>query len=296
MHSLSSIQPSQRSHRPCPASSRCWAARGAVRGRHLPPACPVGAAPGRPWSGGLGSAAAGDGRALRLHHRREGESGAAQGPALQPPRGAARGGAEPQRQLRARPSLAACPRPQPQEPELSSAATTERGAEGERDGAGRPHSAGSGRRPTAEPRGSAASRGGAARAPALGAADGGAWAGPYHPGGGRRGAAPAEARARETLAAEGSASGSRDPAPPGPGSSLDTSLPAADGPAPRPPGASPRRPPGQAGSATPRCEVATTSCLPGRRREPTANNRQRQGLRGRGRRNMDFNEDFFPLV
>lgn len=40
--------------RPCPASSRCWAAQGAVRGRHLPPACPVGAAPRRPWSGGPG--------------------------------------------------------------------------------------------------------------------------------------------------------------------------------------------------------------------------------------------------
>ena len=37
---------------PCPASSRRWMAQGAVRGRHLPPACPVGAAPRRPWSGG----------------------------------------------------------------------------------------------------------------------------------------------------------------------------------------------------------------------------------------------------
>lgn len=74
--------PPQRSHRPCPASSRCWAAQGAVRGRHLPPACPVGAAPRRPWSGGLGSAAEGGGSALRLHHRREADSGTAQAPEL----------------------------------------------------------------------------------------------------------------------------------------------------------------------------------------------------------------------
>lgn len=33
-----------------------------------------------------------------------------------------------------------------------------------------------------------------------------------------------------------------------------------------------------------------------RRGGPTANNRQRQGRRGRGRRNMDFNFFFFPLV
>lgn len=88
---LSTPQPSQRSHRPCPASSRCWAAQAAVRGRHLPPACPVGAAPRQPWSGGPGSAEAWDGRALELHHLRERDSGAAQAPARQQPRGAAKG-------------------------------------------------------------------------------------------------------------------------------------------------------------------------------------------------------------
>lgn len=35
---------------------------------------------------------------------------------------------------------------------------------------------------------------------------------------------------------------------------------------------------------------------PPRCRGPVANNRQRQGLRGRGRRNTDFNDDYFPLV
>lgn len=84
--SFASFLGSSFADRPCPASSRCWAAQGAVRGRHLPPACPVGAAPRRPWSEGPGlAAAAGDGGALGLHHRPEGESGAAQAPKLQQP-------------------------------------------------------------------------------------------------------------------------------------------------------------------------------------------------------------------
>lgn len=85
---------------PCPASSRCWAAQGAVRGRHLPPACPVGAAPRRPWSGGPGSAAAGDGGSLRPYHRPERESGAPQAPELQQARRTRRLGGGQERELR----------------------------------------------------------------------------------------------------------------------------------------------------------------------------------------------------
>lgn len=91
---------SPRSHLPCPASSRCWAAQGAVRGRHLPPACPVGAAPRRPWSGGPGSAAAGDGGSLRPYHRPERESGAPQAPELQQARRTRRLGGGQERELR----------------------------------------------------------------------------------------------------------------------------------------------------------------------------------------------------
>lgn len=79
--SFASFLGSSFADRPFPASSRCWAAQGAVRGRHLPPACPVGAAPRRPWSGGPRSAATGDGHALGLHHRAKGEAGAPQAPA-----------------------------------------------------------------------------------------------------------------------------------------------------------------------------------------------------------------------
>lgn len=76
----------RRSHRPCPASSRCRAAQGAVRGRHLPPACPVGAAPRRPWGGGTGVSGGGGRTRPRAAPWREGESGR--------PRGAARPGGE----------------------------------------------------------------------------------------------------------------------------------------------------------------------------------------------------------
>lgn len=124
-------QPPQRSHRPCPAFSRCWAAQGAVRGRHLPPACPVGAAPRRPWSGGPGSAAAGDGRALGLHHGPEEKAGAAQAPARQQARGAARRGCRAAAPTARSPCLTARQRPQPQEAEFGVAATTALGEEGE---------------------------------------------------------------------------------------------------------------------------------------------------------------------
>lgn len=77
-----SFQGSSFADRPCPASSRCWAARGAVRGRCLPPACPVGAAPRRPWIGGPESASAGDGSVLRPHHRPEGSQGQRSTPEL----------------------------------------------------------------------------------------------------------------------------------------------------------------------------------------------------------------------
>lgn len=72
---FASFQGSSFADRPCPASSRCWAARGVVRGRCLPPACPVGAAPRRPWIGGPESASAGDGGVLRPHHRPDGSQG-----------------------------------------------------------------------------------------------------------------------------------------------------------------------------------------------------------------------------
>lgn len=59
-----------------------------------------------------------------------------------------------------------------------------------------------------------------------------------------------------------------------------------------PTGASRSPGPGEARWVRPRPVAATAPRCKG----PVANNRQRQGLRGRGRRNTDFNEDYFPLV
>lgn len=84
--SSASFLGSSSANRPCPASSRCPAAQGAVRGRHLPPACPVGAAPRRPWGGGAGVSGGGGRTRPRAAPSRGGESGR--------PRGAARPGGE----------------------------------------------------------------------------------------------------------------------------------------------------------------------------------------------------------
>ena len=154
-----------------------------MRGRHLPPACPVGAAPRRPWSGGPGSAAAGDGRALGLHHGPEGEAGAAQAPARQQAGGAARRGRRAGAPTARLPSLTARPRPQPQEPELGVAATTARCKEGERGPVTPSPERRAGRAvPRHDPGAGSVPSPGAPRARSLGeAAAVGSAAGPYHP-------------------------------------------------------------------------------------------------------------------
>lgn len=128
---FASFQGSSFADRPCPASSRCWAARGVVRGRCLPPACPVGAAPRRPWIGGPESASAGDGGVLRPHHRPDGSQGQRSPPrAAASPSHAEGESTELEHQLRACSRLTARPQPQQPEPELQWVTTTKHREEG----------------------------------------------------------------------------------------------------------------------------------------------------------------------
>ncbi|XP_019518144.1 PREDICTED: collagen alpha-2(I) chain [Hipposideros armiger] len=208
----------------------------------------------------------------------KGSRGAAQAPALRPPRGRRWTGAESECQTRARPSLTARPRPQPPEPELGSAATTEPAGEG---GDWPRHS----QSPTTEGGPyhcttweGAVSCGAAARARSSGRAAAGCLrAGPYHPGPRGVRARPG-GRATPRLASRGrSRSGSPLPTRASP---PDGGPAGAAGPPPPPP------PPWSravAGSSPARARPAGS-----RRGGPTVNNRQRQELRGRGRRNTDF--------
>lgn len=110
-----------------------------MRGRCLPPACPVGAAPRRPWikdpSQRRRGMEASSGRTIA----RRGVRGSAAPRAAASPSHAERESTEPEHQLRACSRLTARPQPQQPEPELQWVTTTERGGEGKLGRAQTPH-------------------------------------------------------------------------------------------------------------------------------------------------------------
>lgn len=110
-----------------------------MRGRCLPPACPVGAAPRRPWIGDPSQRRRGIEASSGRTIARRGVRGSTAPRAAASPSHAEGESTEPEHQLRACSRLTARPQPQQPEPELQWVATTERGGEGKLGRAQTPH-------------------------------------------------------------------------------------------------------------------------------------------------------------